>query len=32
MIYFWIFPNCNIDTDDDDVIDPENSTEGIAPS
>ena len=31
MIYFLIFPNCNLDTDDYDVTDPENSTKGIAP-
>ena len=31
MIHFWIFPNCNPDTDDYDVIDPENSAKGIAP-
>ena len=31
MIYFRIFPNCNLDTDDYDVIDPENSTKDITP-
>ena len=30
MIYFRIFPNCKLDTDDYDVIDSENSTKGIA--
>ena len=31
MIYFWIFLNCDLNTDDYDVIDPENSTKGIVP-
>ena len=31
MLCYVIFPNCNLDTDDYDVIDPKNSTKGIAP-
>ena len=31
MVYFWIFPNCNLDTDDYVVIDTENSTKGVTP-
>ena len=31
MIYFYIFPNYNLDTDDYDIIDPENSAKGTAP-
>ena len=31
MNHFWIFPNCNLDMDDYDVIDTENSTKGEAP-
>ena len=31
MIYFWIIANCNPDTDDYDVIDPEISATGFAP-
>ena len=33
MIYFLIFPNCKLDTNNNyDVIDPENPTEGAARS
>ena len=31
MDHFWIFPNCNLDMDDYDVIDTKNSTKGKAP-
>ena len=32
MIYFWIIANCNPDTDNYDVIDPEQSATGFAPN
>ena len=32
MDHFWIFPNCNLDMDDYDVIDTEISTKGEAPA